>query len=88
MRAQQAVKLSPALWIFYDILMLNWLAVTGCDWLRHDVKIADFGLSKCLKRVGEQDAGDAASGLGGLFCVLWIAYLYTQNNCPFMQMNE
>eukprot|EP00435_Cladocopium_sp_Y103_P020155 s1114_g4.t3 len=28
----------------------------------HDVKIADFGLSKCLKRVGEQDAGMTACG--------------------------
>ena len=25
--------------------------------VRHEVKIADFGLSKCLRRVGEQEAG-------------------------------
>ncbi|CAE7157508.1 unnamed protein product [Symbiodinium pilosum] len=28
----------------------------------HDVKIADFGLSKCLRRVGEQEAGMTACG--------------------------
>ena len=85
MRAQQAepkVESHPV-----DILWWTFAELTGCDWLRHDVKIADFGLSKCLKRVGEQDAGDAASGLGGWFCVIWIIYLYTQNSCPFM-MNE
>eukprot|EP00439_Symbiodinium_sp_Y106_P012024 s7586_g1.t2 len=29
---------------------------------RHEVKIADFGLSKCLRRVGEQEAGMTACG--------------------------
>ena len=31
---------------------------------RHDVKIADFGLSKCLKRVGEQGPGRDADLMG------------------------
>lgn len=44
------------------LIVRSWLGPEPLCAEMHDVKIADFGLSKCLKRVGEQDAGMTACG--------------------------